>query len=67
MFGIVWLRRGSPVNTEISILTSQAEVIASAKSRAPGVARRHPGKEPDSFRLTDAAGKVIGVFQIGLR
>jgi len=47
-------------------LTSEAEVIASAKSRALDVAKRHPGREPDSFRLTDATGKVVGIFPIGL-
>ena len=60
MFAIEWLRRGSPVDKEISVLPSETEVIASAKSRARDVAERHPGREPDSFRLTDATGKVVG-------
>jgi len=60
MFAIEWLRRGTPVEKEISVLSSEAEVIVGAKNRAPDVAKRHPGREPDSFRLTDATGKVVG-------
>jgi hypothetical protein len=32
MFGIDWLREGVPVDKETSVLTSEAEVIAGAKS-----------------------------------
>jgi hypothetical protein len=60
MFAIEWLRRGSPVDKEISVLSNESEVIASAKSRARDVVKRLPGREPDSFRLTDATGKVVG-------
>jgi hypothetical protein len=42
MFGIDWLRRGVPVDREICVLTSEAEVIASAKRRAKEIAKRHP-------------------------
>jgi hypothetical protein len=64
MFGIEWLRSGSPVEKETSVLTSEAEVVAGAKSRARDMVKRHPGQEPDSFRLTDATGKIVGVFPI---
>jgi hypothetical protein len=64
MFGIEWLRSGSPVEKGTSVLTSEAEVIAGAMSRALDTVKRHPGKEPDSFRLTDATGKIVGVFQL---
>jgi hypothetical protein len=64
MFGIDWLRGGVPVEKETSILTNEAEVIAGAKTRAADVAKRHPGREPDSFRLTDATGKILGVLHI---
>jgi hypothetical protein len=47
---------------ETSVLTSAADAIAAAKLRARDVARRHPGQEPDSFRLVDATGKILGVF-----
>jgi hypothetical protein len=62
MFGIEWLRNGVPVHKETSVLTSAAAAIAAAKSRGRLVADRHPEPEPDSFRLTDATGKIIGVF-----
>jgi hypothetical protein len=64
MFGIEWLRNGVPVHKETSVLTSAAEAIAAAKSRRRLVADRHPGREPDGFRLTDATGKILGVFPV---
>ncbi len=62
MFAIDWLKRGILVERETSVMPSAAEVVAEAKLRAHDVARRHPGQEPDTFRLTDAAGKIVGVF-----
>ena len=62
MFAIHWLKKGILVEKEISVLTSAAEAIAAAKLRAHDVARRHPGQEPDTFRLMDATGKIVGVF-----
>jgi uncharacterized protein YcbX len=62
MFGIDWLRRGVPVDRETSVLTSEAEVIAGAKRRAKEIAKRHPGREPDSFRLRDATGGIFWRF-----
>jgi hypothetical protein len=64
MFGVEWLRRGIPVDKETSVLTSEAEAIAAAKARAGDVAKRHPGGEPDGFRLTDETGRILGVFPI---
>ena len=64
MFGIEWLRNGVPVDKETSVLTSAAAATAAAKSRWRLVSNRHPEREPDSFRLTDATGKIIGVFSI---
>jgi hypothetical protein len=64
MFAIDWLRRGVPVERETSVLTSEIQVIAEAKARAANVVSRHPGREPDSFRLTDATGRILGVFPI---
>jgi hypothetical protein len=64
MFGIEWLRNGVPVHKETSVLTSAAETIAAAKSRRRLVADRHPEREPDSFRVTDASGKILGVFPV---
>ena len=60
MFAIEWLRRGSRVDKKISVLTNETGVIFSAKKWALDAAKRHPGREPDSFRLTDATGKAAG-------
>ena len=62
MFAIDWLKKGILVERETSVLTSAAEAIAAAKLRAHDVSRRHPGQEPDTFRLMDATGKIVGVF-----
>ena len=62
MFAIDWLKRGILVERETSVSPSAAEAIAAAKLRAADVARRHPGEEPDTFRLVDATGKILGVF-----
>jgi hypothetical protein len=64
MLGIEWLRAGSVLEKESSALADQAVVLASAQRRAPDVAKRLPGREPDSFRLTDASGKELGVFRV---
>jgi hypothetical protein len=62
LFAIDWLKKGILVERETSILPSAAEAVAAAKMRAHDVARRHPGQEPDTFRVVDAAGKIVGVF-----
>jgi hypothetical protein len=67
MFGIDWLKEGVPVDKEASVLTNEAEVVAGARARARAMIDRHPGREPDSFRLTDASGKIFGVFPIDRR
>jgi hypothetical protein len=61
MFGIDWLRAGVPVDKDASVLTSEAEVVADARMRARDVVKRHPGREPDSFRLTGPTGEIFGV------
>ena len=62
LFAIDWLKKGVLVERETSILPSAAEAVAAAKMRARDVARRHPGQEPDTFRVMDATGKIVGVF-----
>ena len=62
MFAIDWLRQGVLVEKETSVLTDADAVVALTRSRAPDVAMRYPGREPDSFRLTDATGLIFGVF-----
>jgi hypothetical protein len=62
VFGVDWLRRGIPIEKETSVLKDEAAAIAAART---SVAKRHPGREPDSFRLTDATGRILGVFPVG--
>jgi hypothetical protein len=62
LFAIDWLRGGILVEREACVLTTKDEAIAAAKTRAHDVARRHPEQEPDSFRLTDATGTILGIF-----
>jgi len=65
MFGIEWLHNGSVVERETSVVAKTLDqVLARAKARAPQVTRRLRGREPDSFRLTDASGKVIGIYPV---
>jgi hypothetical protein len=67
MFGIDWLRNGILIEKETSVFADEKHVIAAARHRAPNVASRHPDREPDSFRLTDATGRILGVFPIRSR
>jgi hypothetical protein len=68
MFGIEWLRDGMLVDKDTTVSGGEAEAVANARSRAAEVAARHPKRrQPDSFRLTDAAGNVFGVFPIHAR
>ena len=67
MFAIDWLSRGVLVEKETSVLTDTDAVIAISRSRASDVAMRHPGREPDSFRLTDATGLSFGTYRISGR
>jgi hypothetical protein len=62
VFGIDWLRNGFPIEKETSVLQDQAEAVAEAMRRSVHVVKRHPGSEPDSFRLTDPTGRICGVF-----
>ena len=51
MFGIEWLKDGSVVDREASVLKTEGEVVENAYARAPEVAARLIGHEPDGFRL----------------
>jgi hypothetical protein len=64
LFLVDWLRGAIPVEKEICVLATKHEAIAAAKTRAPDVAKRHSGREPDSFRLTDATGKILAIVPI---
>jgi hypothetical protein len=64
MFLVDWLKGAIPVEKEICDLITKDEAIAAAKTRAPDVAKRHSGREPDGFRLSDATGKILAVVPI---
>jgi hypothetical protein len=64
LFLVDWLRGAIPVEKEICVLATKDEAIAAAKTRAPDVAKRHSGREPDGFRLTDANGKFLAIVPI---
>jgi hypothetical protein len=64
LFAIDWLRRGIPVERETSVLANAEDAIAAARARVDVVATRHPGQEPDSVRLIDATGTIVGRFSI---
>jgi hypothetical protein len=68
VFGIEWLRNGRLVDKDTTVSAGEVEAVSNARSRAAEVAARHPKRRrPDSFRLTDATGKVFGVFPIYAR
>jgi hypothetical protein len=64
LFSIDWLRGAIPVEREICVLATKDEAITAAKTRAADVAKRHSGREPDSFRLTDATGNILAIVPI---
>jgi hypothetical protein len=64
LFAIDWLGGGVLVERETCILAAEDEAIAAAKTRAHDVGRRHPERQPDSFRLTDATGTILGIFPV---
>ena len=64
VFSIDWLRGAIPVEKEICVVATNGEAIAAAKTRAPDVAKRHSGREPDGFRLSDATGKILAIVPI---
>lgn len=64
MFGIEWLRNGAVVDRETSLLQTVEEVKETVRLRAVSLSIRLRDREPDSFRLKDASGNVIGVYSI---
>jgi hypothetical protein len=65
MFGIEWLKDGNVVDREASVLKTEGEVVENAYARAPEVAARLIGHEPDGFRVKDPSGKDLGVHSLG--
>ena len=64
MFSIEWLHNGAVAETETSLLQTVEEVIETARLRRVSLSIRLRGRAPDSYRLKDASGNVIGVYSI---
>jgi hypothetical protein len=56
---------GSVVDREVSVLKTAGEVIANAYARAPEVAARLIGHEPDSFCVKNPSGNDLSVHSMG--
>jgi hypothetical protein len=65
MFGVIWLKGEIPIDQETSALVHLGEVIESAEHRATEVRRRHPGNEPDGFKVIDSTGNEVACHHIG--
>jgi hypothetical protein len=64
MFAIDWLRRGVPVLREMSLEPTVENAMAAAQARA-GMIRvqlQLQDREPDTFRVVDAGGLIVGHF-----
>jgi hypothetical protein len=64
MFSIEWLHNGAVAETETSLLQTVEEVIETARLRRVSLSIRLRDRAPDSYRLKDASGNVIGVYSI---
>jgi hypothetical protein len=64
VFAIDWLREGRPIERETSVLEKVEDAVAAARGRAAVIRARHRGREPDSFRLIDPTGAVLGTFKV---
>jgi hypothetical protein len=64
MYLIEWLKDGTTVDRETSLMLHEADVVAAATRRVYAVVKRLDGKEPDSFKLTNSYGMEVGVFKL---
>jgi hypothetical protein len=60
MFAIDWLRQGVPVLREMSLESTVENAIAAAQDRAGIIRVRLQDREPDTFRVVDAGGLIVG-------
>lgn len=58
-FEVRWLKGQFSVENEMTTLPRLEQVVANARGKFADVRRRHPGNEPDAFRVLDAAGKEL--------
>jgi hypothetical protein len=64
MFAIDWLRRGVPVLREMSLEATVENAIAAAQARAGMIRVQLHDREPDTFRVVDAGGSIVGHFSL---
>jgi hypothetical protein len=62
MFAIDWMRRGVPVLRETSLESTVDDAVAAAQARAGAIRVQLHDREPDSFRVVDARGSIVGHF-----
>jgi hypothetical protein len=62
VFEVIWLRGASFVEKETSRLPRLEQVVARSRGKFADVKRRHPGNEPDAFRIRDDAGSELGYY-----
>jgi hypothetical protein len=60
MFAIDWLRRGVPVLREMSVEPTAEDAMAAAQARAGTIRLQLQDREPDTFRVVDAGGLIVG-------
>jgi hypothetical protein len=63
MFAVDWLKGGSPIERETIGGKDQTEAVAKCRKNAAAVAKRTQ-QQPDSFRLWDSSGRLLGVFSL---
>jgi hypothetical protein len=59
MFDVIWQKGQSFVEKESTPLPLLEQAIVRSRSKFMDVRRRHPGNEPDGFRILDATGKEL--------
>jgi len=64
MFEIVWLKDGDMVLREEIGYRTLADAVTFGRKRAPDVAKRLAGREPDRFRLIDLSSAASSVHSI---
>jgi hypothetical protein len=62
VFGLTGCGTEFPSQKKRRYSKTRQGAVAEAMRRAVYVVKRHPGSEPDSFRLTDPTGRICGVF-----
>jgi hypothetical protein len=65
VFGVDWLRNGMLVRKDAVAADDLDEAAAVVREREPRMLSvRRSERRPDSFRLIDAAAKILGTFRV---